>query len=124
MGPSLGVDWTTKSNAMLETLRLPSRLITPFLVLVVLSYFTPRNSREVLDRYYAKMKTPVDPNREVDRENLHHREIAGDEKSAAGPDKPRKVSPALLPRQLQPGFNRHSSRPSSGGSAAVVTSRL
>lgn len=66
----MGMDLTTRSNAMLETLRLPSRLFAPFLVLIVLSFFTPRNSKEALDRYYAKMKTPVDPDRGIDAENL------------------------------------------------------
>ncbi|MCA9267917.1 MAG: sodium:solute symporter family protein, partial [Planctomycetales bacterium] len=54
----VGVDLTTKTRAMLETLRLPPRLITPFLVMMLISLVTPRNDREALDRYYTKMKTP------------------------------------------------------------------
>ena len=32
------------------------------------SLFTRKNSREALDRYYSKMKTPVDPDPEIDKE--------------------------------------------------------
>lgn len=67
---AVGMDLTTMDNAMLETLRLPPRLITPFLVLILLSFITPRNRRESLDRYYVKMKTPVSPDPETDRKEL------------------------------------------------------
>jgi SSS family solute:Na+ symporter len=65
-----GIDLSVASKATLETLRLPSRLLTPFLVLIVLSYVTRREDRERLDRYFAKMNTPVDPDPEVDRQKL------------------------------------------------------
>lgn len=68
--PQIGIDLTTKSNAMLETLELPPKIITPFLVMILISFITPRNSQQALDRYYAKMATPVDPDREIDRRNL------------------------------------------------------
>ncbi len=55
----LGLDLSEANKAMLETLRLPTRLVLPFLVLIALSYVTPRNTTAALDRYYAKMKTPV-----------------------------------------------------------------
>ncbi len=67
----LGVDLTTVSNALLSTLELPPKIFTPFLVLILVSLFTRRNSKEALDRYYAKMKTPVVPDPEVDRQNLN-----------------------------------------------------
>ena len=38
--------------------------------MIFCSLFTRRNSEHALDRYYAKMKTPVDPNREQDEKNL------------------------------------------------------
>lgn len=56
---AVGIDLSGASKATLETLRLPARLLTPFLVLIVLSFITPRGSKDVLDRYYAKMNTPV-----------------------------------------------------------------
>lgn len=66
----IGYDLSTASKATLETLRLPPRLLTPFLFLIVVSLFTPRNNQEALDRYYAKMMTEVDPDPEADRQKL------------------------------------------------------
>ncbi len=66
----LGIDLSSVSKATLETLRLPPRVLTPFLVLIVLSLLTPRNSAAALDRYYAKMKTEVDPDPVKDLQRL------------------------------------------------------
>ncbi|MDF1752741.1 MAG: sodium:solute symporter family protein [Verrucomicrobiales bacterium] len=66
----LGIDLSRASKATLETLRLPTRLLLPFIVLVVASFFTKRNSREALDRYYAKMKTEVIADPAKDKANL------------------------------------------------------
>lgn len=66
----LGVDLSTASKATIETLRLPPRLLMPFLVLILVSLVTRRESEEVLDRYYAKMRTVVDPDPVIDRRNL------------------------------------------------------
>ncbi|WP_372898527.1 sodium:solute symporter [Stieleria sp.] len=66
----IGIDLANVSKATLETLRLPTRVLLPFLVLIVASFLTPRTSESVLDRYYAKMKTEVDPDPETDRRNL------------------------------------------------------
>ncbi|MDV6032532.1 MAG: sodium:solute symporter family protein [Phycisphaera sp. RhM] len=66
----MGIDLANVSKATLETLRLPTRVLLPFLVLIVASFLTPRTSESVLDRYYAKMKTEVDPDPETDRRNL------------------------------------------------------
>jgi SSS family solute:Na+ symporter len=66
----LGMDLENVSKATLETLRLPTRVLLPFLVLIVTSYFTPRTRDSVLDRYYAKMKTEVNSDPETDRRNL------------------------------------------------------
>ena len=65
-----GVDLTMQSKAMLATMRLPPRLITPFLIMIVVSLLTPRDDQEKLDHYYTKMKTPVDPDPEADRHKL------------------------------------------------------
>ncbi|MFN3191305.1 MAG: sodium:solute symporter [Aureliella sp.] len=66
----LGFELEDASKATLETLRLPTRVLAPFLVLVVVSLITPRNSTKALDRYYAKMHTEVDPDPEADRLKL------------------------------------------------------
>ena len=66
----LGFDLANASKATLETLRLPSRVLLPFLVLILTSFITRRDDQDTLDRYYAKMKTEVDPDPEVDQQNL------------------------------------------------------
>lgn len=66
----LGIDLANVSKATLATLRLPTRVLLPFIVLIIVSYLTPRNSEAALDAYYAKMKTEVDPDPETDRRNL------------------------------------------------------
>lgn len=63
----LGFDLSTSSAATLETLKLPPRLIAPFLFLILLSFVTPRNSQAALDRYYAKMNTEVKRDPAADR---------------------------------------------------------
>ena len=64
------LDLTTQSNGTLEALRLPTRLFLPFVFLILLSFITPRGDQEKLDRYYVKMKTPVDPDPEKDAEEM------------------------------------------------------
>ncbi|MBX3422821.1 MAG: sodium:solute symporter family protein [Pirellulaceae bacterium] len=66
----LGVELASKSTAVLNTLELPPKIITPFLVMILVSWMTRRPPESVLNRYYTKMKTPVDPDPEVDRHNL------------------------------------------------------
>lgn len=66
----IGYDLSKASKATLETLRLPPRLLTPFLFMILISFVTPKNSKQALDRYYAKMKTVVHPDHKVDQQNL------------------------------------------------------
>ena len=66
----LGVPLRQMSNPALETLRLPPRLLLPFVVMILASLATKPVKREVLDRYYVKMKTPVNPDPETDRAEL------------------------------------------------------
>ena len=66
----LGINLCSQSNGTLETLRLPTRLVLPFVFLVLFSFITPRGDKIKLDQYYAKMKTPVDPNPEKDAEAM------------------------------------------------------
>ena len=66
----VGIDLTKQTDAQLTTLSLPPKIVIPFLVMFLFSLITRRNSQEALDRYYAKMKTPVDPDNETDHRNL------------------------------------------------------
>ena len=66
----LGMDLRQADKAALQTLRLPPRMITPFLVMILLSFVTRSGSKKALDRYYAKMKTPVEPHPEDDLREL------------------------------------------------------
>ena len=62
----LGLPLEEYADSTLTTLQLPPKIITPFLLMVLASLVTPRNSPAALDRYYAKMKTPVQPDHEAD----------------------------------------------------------
>lgn len=66
----LGVDLSSKSQALLNTLELPPKTIAPFLVMIAVSWITRRPPVDVLNRYFAKMRTPVDPDPQVDQQNL------------------------------------------------------
>lgn len=66
----LGFDLVSASNGTLEAMRLPTRLFLPFVFLILLSFVTPRGDKELLDRYFVKMKTPVDPDPERDAEEM------------------------------------------------------
>lgn len=67
---AVGLKLTAMTDATLETLTLPVKIVSPFLVMILVSLITPRNSQEALDRYYAKMKTPVVPDHEEDQRRL------------------------------------------------------
>ncbi|MCP4193911.1 MAG: sodium:solute symporter family protein [Planctomycetaceae bacterium] len=65
-----GMDFTNKSNPILSTLELPPKIIAPFLVMIGVSFVTRPNRKESLDRYFSKMKTPVDPDPNADQRAL------------------------------------------------------
>tara|TARA_B100000029_G_scaffold433606_1_gene446510 strand:+ start:235 stop:2532 length:2298 start_codon:yes stop_codon:yes gene_type:complete len=65
-----GVDLATKNNAAIKTLDLPFAIIAPFLVMIVASLLTQPNGKKALDRFYVKMKTPVDPDPEKDKAEM------------------------------------------------------
>ncbi len=65
-----GMKLTTMSDAMLSTLELPPKIVSPFLVMILLSWITRPNSPRSLDRYYAKMRTPADPDPDRDHQRL------------------------------------------------------
>ncbi len=67
---SVGIDLTRMSNATLSTLELPPKIISPFLVMILVSLVTRPNSKQALDRYYCKMTTPVVPDHAQDAKNL------------------------------------------------------
>ncbi|MHC4402651.1 MAG: sodium:solute symporter family protein [Planctomycetota bacterium] len=66
----MGIDLAKMPDPALKTLRLPTRVILPFLVLIVLSLITPRGKKEELDRFYVKMKTPVNPDPVQDQREM------------------------------------------------------
>jgi SSS family solute:Na+ symporter len=66
----LGMDLESKSDAMLDALCLPVKIVLPFLVMIVLSLLTKPGSKEALDRYYAKMRTEVSADPEEDARRL------------------------------------------------------
>ena len=65
-----GMDLQGKTDSMLATMELPTKIVLPFLVMIASSFFMGRNSTEALDRYYSKMKTPVRPDPEEDKKAL------------------------------------------------------
>ena len=66
----LGIPMQRQPDSMLAAMELPPKIIAPFLVMILCSLLTRPNGRKALDRYYAKMKTPVQPNPEADRQAL------------------------------------------------------
>ena len=92
----LGLDLTQYRKAALKTLEFPFKIIAPFLVMIIASLLTQPNSKKALDRFYVKMKTPVDPDPEGDA-----REI---DVSYARPDR-------FNDRKLFPGSNWEFERP-------------
>lgn len=67
---AVGVPLDEMTSAALETLRLPTRVVLPFVVMIVLSVMTPKANQTALDRFYVKMKTPVDPDPASDAAEL------------------------------------------------------
>lgn len=66
----LGMDLRESDRALLTTMRIPPRLILPFLVMFGFSLVTPRGEQGSLDRFYVKMKTPVQPIPSEDQREL------------------------------------------------------
>ncbi len=66
----IGIDLKKLPNPMIETLRLPFRIILPFIILVLISIFTRKTDKAIMDRFYVKLKTPVNTNLEKDREEI------------------------------------------------------
>ncbi|MBA63672.1 MAG: hypothetical protein CMJ76_15055 [Planctomycetaceae bacterium] len=69
-----GIDIANQSKANRNALELVPKIIMPFLVMIIASFITSAtgagNSKQALDRYYAKMKTKVLPDPEADQAKL------------------------------------------------------
>jgi len=56
---NLGVDFTRATRSRLEAISFLSDALLPFAVLLLVSFFTPPVSKPALDRFYARIHTPV-----------------------------------------------------------------
>ena len=72
----LGFDLEQYSDSTLKTLNLPPKITLPFMVMIVVSCLTRSNSKSSLDRYYVKMKTPVqrDPRQDAAQLELSYQQ--------------------------------------------------
>lgn len=81
---SLGFDLSQKPYALNESIRMMIRLLFPFLVLILVSFFTRENKDEITERFFLKMRTRVrGKGPEVDLQDL--------EESYNKPEETRKV---------------------------------
>ena len=67
---SLGFNLSRLASPMIETLRLPFRIVLPIFLMIIFSVFTRPIDNLILDRFYVRMKTPVHPNPERDGEEV------------------------------------------------------
>ena len=66
----LGFDLSKNPYALNETIRISIRTVVPFLILVVVSWLTKPVDKHRLDRFFVKMKTPVQADREIDAKEM------------------------------------------------------
>jgi SSS family solute:Na+ symporter len=66
----LGVDLGRNPYALNETIRILIRTIVPFLIMIGVSLRTRRDDGNLLDRFFVKMKTPVDTDPDEDARQL------------------------------------------------------
>jgi len=64
------VDLGSLPYALVETIRTLIRLLLPFTVIIGVSLMTRPDDRERLDRFYVKMRTPVQVDRALDKTEL------------------------------------------------------
>jgi len=62
----LGLDFTRWAKPQLVAARFFFDALFPFVALVILSWFTRPEPREMLDRFFAKMHTPIQPTPEAE----------------------------------------------------------
>ena len=65
-----GLNLETNPYALNETLRILFRTLLPFLILIVTSLLTRPDPEDVLNRFYAKMRTKVIPEPDADAEEV------------------------------------------------------
>jgi len=70
----LGIDLQKNPYALNETVRILIRTLTPFVILIVISFLTRRDDKTMLDRFYVKMKTRVhiDPDEDARQMKLSY----------------------------------------------------
>jgi SSS family solute:Na+ symporter len=66
----VGLDLETNPYALNETLRILFRTLLPFVIFIIVAFLTKPDPKPVLDRFYAKMRTRVNPNPAVDAAEL------------------------------------------------------
>lgn len=66
-----GMDLSKATAASLASMELVPKIVFPFLVMILVSLFTRKNSPENLDKLYIKMRTPVISNSDEDQKNLN-----------------------------------------------------
>jgi len=66
----MGVDLSKFPYALNESIRVTSRVIIPFGVLILVSLMTKRDDKTLLDRFFVKMKTPVQRDRAADKHEM------------------------------------------------------
>jgi len=65
-----GWDLSKNSYSLNETITFLFRIIIPFLVLILVAFFTKRENEEVLNQFYGKMLTPVKGTLEDDKKAM------------------------------------------------------
>ncbi|HNR68832.1 MAG TPA: sodium:solute symporter family protein [bacterium] len=66
----LGGNLSKNPHALNETIRVIIRTCVPFFVLILVSLLSKPEDKQRLDRFFVKMKTPVQANREVDAHEI------------------------------------------------------
>ena len=66
----LGWDLSNNSYSLNETLTFLFRILIPFLILMLVAYFTKPQDKESLDQFYGKMLTPVIGTHEDDEREM------------------------------------------------------
>jgi SSS family solute:Na+ symporter len=66
----LGIDFTRFSKAQLSAARFFFDALFPFIALFLFSFFTRPLAKDDLDRFFASLRTPVQPTAEMERQAL------------------------------------------------------
>jgi len=69
---AIGFDLSENEYAMNETIDVITKILFPFIIVFLVSYFTKRSKKEeeIIDSFYVRMKTPVTGDKEVDEREL------------------------------------------------------